>query len=89
MTSAASHCRRSVGLIGDDPCNRLQRLLERRSIRATTWNTPATLTAIASGWLEDGTADLFAADKRRDAAVRQAMASRCVRTSERSGPVHE
>jgi DNA-binding transcriptional MocR family regulator len=26
-----------------------------RAIRATTWNTPATMTAIACGWIEDGT----------------------------------
>ncbi|MGN8109299.1 PLP-dependent aminotransferase family protein [Paraburkholderia sp. 22098] len=56
-----------------------------RTIRATTWNTPATLTAIACGWLEDGTVDLFAADKRRDAAVRQAMATRLLSGVKRIG----
>lgn len=45
-----------------------------RAIRATTWNTPGVMTAIACGWLEDGTAARLEADKRRDAAARQRIA---------------
>ncbi|MDH6166324.1 DNA-binding transcriptional MocR family regulator [Variovorax boronicumulans] len=56
-----------------------------RAIRATTWNTPSVMTAIACGWLEDGTVTRLEAEKRRDAAARQAMAAgvfagmRCIR----------
>ncbi|MCY1417172.1 hypothetical protein D9M71_326990 [compost metagenome] len=46
-----------------------------RSIRATTWNTPGVLTAIASAWLDDGTVDKLEAQKRADAQTRQALAS--------------
>lgn len=56
-----------------------------RTIRATTWNTPGVMTAIASAWLDDGTVMQLEAEKRRDAQARQAMAGevlaglRCVR----------
>lgn len=56
-----------------------------RAIRATTWNTPGVMTAIACGWLEDGTVSRLEAQKRRDATARQKIASavlaglRCVR----------
>ncbi|GAB5097103.1 aminotransferase-like domain-containing protein [Caballeronia sp. HLA56] len=56
-----------------------------RAIRATTWNTPGVMTAIACGWLTDGTVRRLEAEKRRDAKHRQAMAAdilagmRCVR----------
>jgi DNA-binding transcriptional MocR family regulator len=56
-----------------------------RAIRATTWNTPAVMTAIACGWLEDGTVARLEAEKRADAMRRQAIATdalaglRCVR----------
>ncbi|SEJ74792.1 aminotransferase-like domain-containing protein [Paraburkholderia diazotrophica] len=46
-----------------------------RTIRATTWNTPATMTAIACGWMEDGTVDQLEARKRRDATIRQSLAA--------------
>lgn len=46
-----------------------------RAIRATTWNTPATMTAIACGWIEDGTVARLEADKRRDATLRQGLAA--------------
>jgi DNA-binding transcriptional MocR family regulator len=46
-----------------------------RTIRATTWNTPGVLTAIASAWLDDGTVVQLEAEKRRDAQARQAMAA--------------
>lgn len=44
-----------------------------RAIRATTWNTPGVMTAIACGWLEDGTVKRLEAEKRRDAMRRQAI----------------
>jgi DNA-binding transcriptional MocR family regulator len=44
-----------------------------RAIRTTTWNTPATMTAIACGWIEDGTVARLEADKRRDARQRQRL----------------
>jgi DNA-binding transcriptional MocR family regulator len=46
-----------------------------RVIRATIWNSPATMTAIACGWLEDGTVARLEEDKRRDAALRQGLAA--------------
>ncbi|HSW15882.1 MAG TPA: PLP-dependent aminotransferase family protein [Ramlibacter sp.] len=46
-----------------------------RAIRSTTWNTPATMTAIACGWLEDGTVARLEKDKRRDATLRQGLAA--------------
>lgn len=45
-----------------------------RTIRATTWNTPAIMTAIACRWLDDGTVTRLEADKRADAMARQAIA---------------
>jgi DNA-binding transcriptional MocR family regulator len=56
-----------------------------RAIRATTWNTPGVMTAIACGWLDDGTVERLEAEKRADAMTRQAIAAevlsglRCVR----------
>jgi DNA-binding transcriptional MocR family regulator len=49
------------------------RTLER-VIRATTWNTPALMTAIATGWLNDGTVARLEEQKRADARDRQAVA---------------
>lgn len=46
-----------------------------RAIRATTWNTPALMTAIACGWIADGTVARLEAAKRRDATARQAVAA--------------
>ncbi len=45
-----------------------------RVIRATTWNTPALMTAIATGWLNDGTVTRLEAQKRADARRRQILA---------------
>lgn len=45
-----------------------------RAIRATIWNTPGVMTAIACGWIEDGTVACLEAEKRRDAMSRQALA---------------
>ena len=56
-----------------------------RAIRATTWNTPGVMTAIACGWLDEGTVTRLEAEKRHDAMTRQAIAGevliglRCVR----------
>jgi DNA-binding transcriptional MocR family regulator len=46
-----------------------------RAIRATTWSTPGVMTAIACGWLDDGTVTRLEAEKRRDAKARQNIAS--------------
>jgi DNA-binding transcriptional MocR family regulator len=46
-----------------------------RAVRATTWNTPATMTAIACGWIEDGTVARLEDEKRRDATIRQSLAA--------------
>jgi DNA-binding transcriptional MocR family regulator len=45
-----------------------------RTIRATTWNTPAVMTTIACRWLDDGTVTRLETDKRDDARARQAIA---------------
>ncbi|MGY4712142.1 aminotransferase-like domain-containing protein [Mycolicibacterium sp. CBM1] len=45
-----------------------------RAVRATTWNTPALITAIATGWLEDGTVVRLEAAKRLDARHRNRIA---------------
>jgi DNA-binding transcriptional MocR family regulator len=46
-----------------------------RIIRATTWNTPGVMTAIACGWLDDGTVSVLETQKRDDAQARQALAA--------------
>lgn len=45
-----------------------------RTLMATTWNTPGVMTAIAAGWLDDGTVTQLEAQKREDARARQAVA---------------
>ena len=45
-----------------------------RTIRATTWNTPGVLTAIATARIEDGTVARLEVQKRKDAQARQALA---------------
>lgn len=45
------------------------------AIRATTWNTPAVITAMACGWIDDGTVTRLEIEKRRDAMVRQSIAA--------------
>ncbi|MEB0226075.1 PLP-dependent aminotransferase family protein [Pseudomonas sp. 10S4] len=54
------------------PASRVPAL--ERTIRATTWNTPGVMTAIATAWLDDGTVTLLEAQKRADAQTRQALA---------------
>lgn len=46
-----------------------------RAIRATIWNTPGVMTAIACGWLDDGTVARLEVEKRQDAKIRQSLAS--------------
>ncbi|MBC3273352.1 PLP-dependent aminotransferase family protein [Pseudomonas sp. SWRI81] len=46
-----------------------------RIIRATTWNTPGVMTALACGWLDDGTVTALEEQKRHDAKARQALAA--------------
>lgn len=45
-----------------------------RAVRATTWNTPGVMTAMACAWIEDGTQARLEAEKRDDARARQALA---------------
>ncbi len=52
-----------------------------RAIRATTWNTPGVMTALTTGWLEDGTVARLEAHKREDARRRQRL------VAERLGPM--
>jgi DNA-binding transcriptional MocR family regulator len=47
----------------------------QRAIRATTWNAPGVLTAIATTWLDDGTVARLETEKRDDAQIRQRIAS--------------
>lgn len=49
--------------------------LIERAIRATTWSTPGVMTAIACGWIEDGTVTRLEVEKRQDAMYRQAIAT--------------
>lgn len=44
-----------------------------RAIRATTWNTPALMTAIVCGWVLDGTVARLEQLKREDARYRQSV----------------
>lgn len=46
-----------------------------RTIMATTWNVPGVMSAIAVGWIEDGTVAQLEAQKRADARARQALAA--------------
>jgi DNA-binding transcriptional MocR family regulator len=46
-----------------------------RAIRVTTWNTPGVMTAVACGWLDDGTVTRLESEKRQDATIRQAIVS--------------
>ncbi|WP_458722680.1 aminotransferase-like domain-containing protein [Pseudomonas brenneri] len=46
-----------------------------RTIMATVWNAPGVMTAIAAGWIDDGTVLQLEAQKRQDAQARQALAT--------------
>ncbi len=61
-----------VGFISA-PAQRVAAL--ERTIRATTWNTPGVMTAIACAWLDDGTVTRLEAQKREDAQARQKLAN--------------
>ena len=54
------------------PASRVSAL--ERAIRATSWNTAGVMTAIATGWLDDGTVSRLEAQKRADAKARQLLA---------------
>ncbi|WP_437882175.1 PLP-dependent aminotransferase family protein [Pseudomonas sp. LRF_L74] len=41
------------------------------AIRATTWNTPALISALVTGWIEDGTLAIAEESRRMDGAFRQ------------------
>ena len=47
----------------------IDRLLE--AIRATTWNAPALISGLVTGWIEDGTLSASEETRRRDGAERQ------------------
>ncbi len=42
-------------------------------IRATTWNAPALISALVTGWIEDGTLGRSQKNRRRDGAQRQQL----------------
>ncbi|OUR78524.1 GntR family transcriptional regulator [Marinomonas sp. 42_23_T18] len=48
--------------------------LLQRTIRATTWNTAALLTALTCQWIEDGSISMLEREKRQDAMARQKLA---------------
>lgn len=43
------------------------------AIRATTWNAPALISALVTGWIEDGTLDRSQENRRQDGAQRQRL----------------
>ncbi|MGW7267821.1 aminotransferase-like domain-containing protein [Streptomyces sp. NPDC054842] len=45
-----------------------------RSLRLAAWGAPGLITALATGWLADGTVARWEEERRRDAAVRQGIA---------------
>ncbi|MGR4869479.1 PLP-dependent aminotransferase family protein [Variovorax sp. LARHSF232] len=47
--------------------------------RASTWNTPSVVVALACRWIESGEVDALEEAKRRDAGQRQALARRVLR----------
>ena len=51
------------------PAHHTDRLLEM--IRATTWNAPALISGLVTGWVEDGTLIRSEENRRRDGAERQ------------------
>ncbi|OPA85719.1 GntR family transcriptional regulator [Pseudomonas fluorescens] len=50
-----------------------------RTIMATTWNVPGVMSAIAVGWIEDGTVAQLEAQKREDARARQVLAAQVLK----------
>lgn len=53
------------------PTTHTDRLLE--AIRATTWNAPALISGLVTGWMEDGTLANSEETRRRDGAERQQL----------------
>ena len=53
------------------PAPYVRRLLE--VIRATTWNAPALISGLVTGWIEDGTLANSEENRRRDGAERQRL----------------
>ena len=49
-----------------------------RAVRATTWNTPGVLTALACAWIDDGTVLHLEAQNRDDAQARQHVAAKAL-----------
>lgn len=45
-----------------------------RGLRTAVWGTPGIVTALATGWITDGTVTRLEEDRRHDAAVRQRIA---------------
>ncbi len=56
-------------VIAGDP--HVERLLE--AIRATTWNTPALISGLVTGWIQDGTLATSEENRRLDGAERQRL----------------
>lgn len=53
------------------PATQIDRLLE--AIRATTWNAPALISGLVTGWVEDGTLVSSEENRRRDGVERQQL----------------
>ena len=53
------------------PASQIDGLLE--AIRATTWNAPALISGLVTGWIEDGTLENSEKNRRRDGAERQLL----------------
>lgn len=45
----------------------------QEAIRATTWNAPALISGLVTGWIEDGTLEMSEENRRRDGAERQSI----------------
>ncbi|ATG34313.1 putative transcriptional regulator, GntR family [Phaeobacter piscinae] len=53
------------------PAGKICRLVE--AIRATTWNAPALISGLVTGWIEDGTLGASEETRRQDGAERQQL----------------
>lgn len=58
------------------PPDRIAPLIE--AIRATTWNAPALISGLVTGWIEDGTLARSEETRRRDGAERQRLCRDCL-----------
>lgn len=58
------------------PPSRIDALVE--AIRATTWNAPALISGLVTGWIEDGTLARSEETRRRDGAERQRLCRDCL-----------